>query len=63
MDLISLNLVLPSMAALKENKHGNFDLVLKGDCDTQALTNFIAERSLTLEVDKGNVFYIISKSI
>ena len=45
MELVKLNLALPSLVSLKNNKRGKFDLVLKGDCDLIALKHFIAKKA------------------
>ena len=45
----------------RQNKRGKFDLVLKGDCDTLALRQFIAERNLTLRENEKKGFCAISK--
>jgi hypothetical protein len=60
-EMIVLNLVLPSIIDLEPNKHGKFDLILKGDCDTQSFRQFIAERKLELEENKEKGYCIISK--
>jgi hypothetical protein len=59
--LIVLNLALPSYVDLEPNKHGKFDLILKGDCDTQALRQFTAERKLNMEENKEKGYCIITK--
>ena len=50
--IIALNLALPSMVALNQNKNGGFDLVLKGHFDVQAMKKFAAEKNLTLKWEK-----------
>ena len=60
-ELIVLNLALPSLVDLKPNKHGKFALILKGDCDIQALRQFMAERKLAIEENKEKGYCIISK--
>ena len=60
-ELIILNLVLPSLVSLQENKHGKFDLVIKADCNSQSLIQFIAEKHLVLTLNKKNGYCVISK--
>jgi hypothetical protein len=60
-ELIVLNLAVPYLVDLEPNKHGKFDLILKGDYDIQALRQFIAERKLAMEEDKEKGHCIISK--
>lgn len=60
-ELLVLNLALPSLVDLEPNKHGKFALILKGDYDTQALRQFIAERKLEMEENKEKGYCIISK--
>lgn len=60
-ELIIRNLALPSLVSLQENKHGKFDLVMKADCDSQPLIQFIAEKNLVLTENKKNGYCVISK--
>ena len=60
-ELIVLNLALPSLVDLEPNKHGKFNLILKGDYDIQALRRFITERKLAMEENKEKGYCIVSK--
>lgn len=53
--MITLNIVHPFLVSLKEKEHGNFDLILKLDCEIDELRLFIAEKNLAMEenVEKG----------
>jgi hypothetical protein len=61
MELLRLNLSIPSIVNLKEDKKGNFDLVLKADCDTEKLKEFIAQKGLTIEENKEKNYCVISR--
>ena len=63
MELISLNLALPTLVTLKKNKYGAFDLVLEADYDVQALKDFIGEKNLALKIDEEKGFCVISNPI
>jgi hypothetical protein len=63
MELISLNLALPSLVTLKKNENGTFDLILEADYDVQALKNFIAKKDLALKIDEEKGFCVISEPI
>lgn len=60
-EIIGLNLLLPSLIDLEPNKHGKFDLLFKGDCDTQAFKQFIADRKLCVSEDTKKGYFVISK--
>lgn len=60
-ELVDSNLAQPSLIALKENKRGKFDLVIKGDYDTQVITKFLAKKNLALKEGKEEGYCIISK--
>jgi hypothetical protein len=60
-ELITLNLALPTVVFLQENKRGKFDLVIKADCNSPQLTKFIAEKNFVLSENKENSYCIISK--
>jgi hypothetical protein len=51
-ELAEANLIRPSYVFLKSNKHGHFDLIIKGDCDPVELRQFIVKRDLALLADK-----------
>jgi hypothetical protein len=57
-ELIALNLALPFLVDLKPNKQGKFDLIFKGDCDFQALRQFIAEKKLMIVENKERGYFI-----
>ena len=59
--LIAQHLVVPSLVALEKNKHGKFDLILKGDCDTQALKEFLSQRYLIVKENNEKGYCVISK--
>jgi hypothetical protein len=60
-ELIEHNLTEASFISLRENKHGKFDLIIKGKVDSQNLEQFIAEQNLVLNLDKEKGDCIISK--
>ena len=61
-ELIALDLVDPSsFVNLQEDNHGEFTLMIKGDYDTQPIRQFVAEKGLTLTVNKEKGYCIISK--
>ena len=62
MDLINLNLALPSLATLKESKPGDFNLVLKAIFDVQALKDYAASKNLFLELDEKRGLCVLSDS-
>jgi hypothetical protein len=59
--LAALKLIQPFLVALKENRHGKFDLIVKGDCDIQGLRDFVSERNLMLKEDVKKGYCIIAK--
>lgn len=59
--ILALNLALPSMVVLNRNKKGAYDLVLRGDCDTQSMKEFVAEQNLAVKWDKEKGTCIIYK--
>jgi hypothetical protein len=59
--ILALNLALPSMVALNQNKKGAYDLVLRGDCDIQPIKEFAAEQNLAVKWDKEKSTCIIYK--
>jgi hypothetical protein len=60
-ELVSEGIALPSIAALRENKQGKFDLIINGDCDTQPLREFVAKRNLIVTLNEEKGFCIISR--
>jgi hypothetical protein len=60
-EIINGNLGMPSIVALERNKHGKFDLKLKGDCDIQGLREFVAGRNLALKEDEEKGYCSIIK--
>ena len=60
-ELVSNNLAIPSLVALKENRRGKFELFLKCDCDLPLLRQFLAEKNLMLTEDKEKGSCVISK--
>ncbi len=48
------------MVNLKENKQGSIDIVLKADCDTETLKEFIAQKGLRIEENKDRNYCVIS---
>jgi len=52
-ELNNLNICQPSFVAIEKNKHRGFIIVIKGDCDIQALKEVVAEKNLAIETDKG----------
>jgi len=60
-EIVGNSLCLPNFVDLKENKHGKFDLVLKGDCDTKALMQFAEEKNLTAKKETGKGYWLIIK--
>ena len=47
--LIDNSLAQPSIVSIERNKRGTFNLIIKGDCNLQAIKQFISERKLVLE--------------
>lgn len=60
-ELVDDDLAQPSFVAFNENRQGEFSLVIKGECDLAALTDFVAEKGLVLEEDNEKGYYIIHK--
>ena len=58
--LVALNLALPTYVTLDE-KNGVFTIVLKGECNIQAMNDFVAEKNLSIKMDKSNCTYTIYK--
>jgi len=59
-ELLGNGFCLPSLVSLKENTRGKFDLILKGDCDSQALKQFIERKNLMVKEDAKKGYWIIS---
>jgi hypothetical protein len=57
--LVANNLARPSLIALKESNHDNFDLILKGDVDVHAISKLVASKGLTVKEDKAKEYCII----
>jgi len=52
-ELNGLNICQPFFVAIGKSKQGSFVLVIKGDFDIRALKEFVAEKNLAIETDKG----------
>jgi len=52
-ELTDLKIIQPSFVAIEKNKQSGFVVIIKGDCDIQALKELVAERNLAIETEKG----------
>ena len=59
-EIVANSLLIPSLVALKESRRGKFDLILKGDCDSVALTQFVTEKNLMAREDSEKGYWLIS---
>jgi len=60
-ELIIRFLVSPSLVAINENNTGDFNLMVKGEYDNQALIEFIDKNKLLLEKNSEKGYLLISK--
>jgi hypothetical protein len=60
-EIIDGNLGVPSVVSLERNKHGKFDLILRGECDTSGIRQFVIQRNLTFREDKEKGYCTIFK--
>ena len=60
-ELIKNGLAQPSLVNLREKTPGQFELVLKDECDTQAITQFVSEKNLVLISDTKKSYVVICK--
>ena len=60
-ELVSNNLAIPSLVALKENRRGKFEVFFKGNCDFPLLRQFLAEKKSDSTENKEKSSRIISK--
>ena len=60
-EIISGKLGVPSVVVLERNKRGKFDLILKGECNPEAMKRFVAERNLGFKEDKEKGYCAIFK--
>ena len=58
-ELISLNLIQPSLISVEKNSSGGFSLIMKVDGDLQGIRQLIAEKNLAMEEDKEKGYCII----
>ena len=58
-ELISLNLIQPSLISVEKNASGGFSLIMKVDGDLQGMRQLIAEKNLAMEEDEEKGYCII----
>jgi hypothetical protein len=59
-ELISLNLVQPSLISVEKNSRGSFSLIMKVNGDLQGIRQLTAEKNLAMEEDTEKGYCIIS---
>lgn len=59
--LLRLDLVRPSLVSIELNKHGKYNLEIKGDYDKQAITEFLKENKLAMKEDTEKGICLIYK--
>ena len=60
-ELIDKNLASPSLMSLEKNQRGRFKVIMKDDCDTMAIREFVAEKNLMVEVDSERGYCVIRR--
>jgi len=60
-ELITGDLAQPFLVSLNENKRGKFDLVVKDDCNIQAIRRFALGKNFHVEVDEEKGYCFIHK--
>ncbi len=59
-EITDKRLVEPSFISIEKNKHGTYNLIIKGESDIKELKELVAGKNLVIEEDKkGN--YVIYK--
>ena len=59
--IIEKNLAEPSFISIEKNHGGRFNLVMKDECDSRELRDFVAEKKLTVKVDEEKGYCVIHK--
>lgn len=47
--------------SLEKNQRGRFKVIMKDDCDTMAIREFVAEKNLMVEVDSERGYCVIRR--
>lgn len=61
-ELIEKNLAEPSFISIEKNDSGRFNLVMKDECNSEELKEFVTEKKLTVKIDEQKGYCVIHKS-